>query len=120
MTSILLSKARRRLAAKDPHNVFASTFAETGFLGLGSLVLLLLYFLQKDIGIMKSSNDLSKTFVVSFWTLFVFALLNPSSSIIYQTLFWLLRALIEKSPKLRSRDSFNLTDNVVVEDKGGG
>lgn len=88
------------IAARDPHDVFFSTLAETGFLGFSSLILLLLFFLQKDIAIIKRGEGLSKAFVLSFWTLFVFALLNPSTSIVYQALFWTLRVMIEKSSEI--------------------
>lgn len=90
------------LAAYDPHGIFFKIFAETGFLGLFSFLLLLGYFLNKDIGILFSKEEIPKIFVVSFWTLFLYALVNPSYTTKYQALFWLLRILIEKSKGLYS------------------
>lgn len=85
------------IAAKDPHDIFFSSFAETGTLGLGTFVLLLLYFAKFDLGILKNKkNGLEKAFVISFWTLFLYSLANPSSSITYQGLFWLTRSVIYK------------------------
>ncbi len=85
------------IAAQDPHNVFFSTFAETGTLGLGTFTLLLLYFIKVDFEVLKNKkNGLGKAFVISFWTLFLYSLANPSSSITYQSLFWLTRVAIYK------------------------
>lgn len=84
-------------ASKDPHNVFFSTFAETGVFGIGAFILLLLYFVKSDLALLKKREDgLSKAFIISFWTLFIFSLANPSQSITYQSLFWLLRVILYK------------------------
>lgn len=85
------------IAAQDPHDIFFSTFAETGTFGLGTFVLLLLYFIKEDFEMLKNKkNGLGKAFVISFWTLFLYSLVNPSSSITYQSLFWLTRVAIYK------------------------
>ena len=90
------------LAAYDPHGIFFKIFAETGFLGLFSFLLILGYFLKKDIKILFSKEEIPKIFIVSFWTLFLYALVNPSYTTKYQALFWLLRILVEKSKGLYS------------------
>ena len=90
------------LAAYDPHGVFFKIFAETGFLGLFSFLLILGYFLKNDIKILFLKEEIPKIFVVSFWTLFLYALVNPSYTTKYQALFWLLRILVEKSKGLYS------------------
>jgi len=90
------------LAAYDPHGIFFKIFAETGFLGLFSFLLILGYFLKNDIKILSSKEEIPKIFVVSFWTLFLYALVNPSYTTKYQVLFWLLRILVEKSKGLYS------------------
>jgi len=89
------------IAAHDPHNILFKTFAETGILGLMSLIMLLMYFLRKDFNVLKSDNNLSKAFVVSFWILFSHALFNPTATTKYQVLFWLFRILIEKASSIR-------------------
>ncbi|MFZ5932512.1 MAG: O-antigen ligase family protein [Patescibacteria group bacterium] len=90
------------LAAYDPHGIFFKIFAESGFLGLFSFLLLLAYFLKKDFKILLAKDDIPKTFVISFWTLFLYALINPSYTTKYQALFWLIRVLVEKSKGLYS------------------
>lgn len=90
-----LERKHFELSAQYPHNIFFSTLAETGFIGLISLVLLIFYFAKKDFYILRSKNQLAKSFIISFWTLFVFALFNPSINITYQMLFWTIRVAIE-------------------------
>ena len=82
------------LAAYDPHGVFFKIFAETGFLGLFSFLLILGYFLKNDIKILFLKEEIPKIFVVSFWTLFLYALVNPSYTTKYQALFWLLLSVL--------------------------
>lgn len=82
--------------AKDPLNIFFTTFGETGSLGLFSLLLLIFYFIKKDIELLRQDEPFTKSFVISFWTLFIFAILNPAYSIKYQALWWVLRIVIEK------------------------
>ncbi len=89
-------------AATDTHDIFFQIFAETGILGLGTFVALLFYFIKKDFRLLRQNNaELSKALVVSFWTLFIYSLFNPSlTTITYPSLFWLLRVIIEKSVSL--------------------
>ncbi len=85
------------LAAPYPHDIFFNTFAETGTVGLLALIFLLIYFLKKDLQIIKTKeNGLSKAYVISFWTLFIYGTVNPTDQLAYQTLFWVLRVMIER------------------------
>jgi len=102
-------KREFEIASRDPHNIFFKTFAETGFLGLISLIMLLIYFLRKDFSVLKSNDDLSKAFVVSFWILFSHALFNPTTTAKYQTLFWLFRVLIERTSSIRGAKTAKLS-----------
>lgn len=87
--------------AIDPHDIFFSTFAETGAFGISTFVLLLCYFAVKDLEILRRKKyDLTKAFIISFWTLFMFSVFNPSVSITYLSLFWLLRVMVYKSSNL--------------------
>lgn len=86
-----------QLTNNHPHNIFFGTLAETGFFGLLSFVLLILYFLITDVHLFKSSSLMARAAVVSFWTLFIFANLNVPTTFPYMALFWLLRAIILKS-----------------------
>lgn len=82
-----------------PHNIFFKVFAETGLVGLFALIFALLYFARNDYEAVfkKERNLVQKAFVVSFWTLFVHALFNPTFTVKYQLMFWLLRLMVEKS-----------------------
>lgn len=93
------------VASKDPHNVFFSTFAETGVFGISTFVLLLCYFAAKDLEVLRRKKyGLTKAFIVSFWSLFIYSVFNPSSSITYQSLFWLLRVVLYKLPLLENKN----------------
>jgi O-antigen ligase len=95
-----LETALFNAASTDPHNIFFRTFAETGGVGLSAFILLLLYFLKNDLYLLKEREDLSKALIISFWTLFIFSVLNPSLNIGYLSLFWLLRVMVDKSSSL--------------------
>jgi O-antigen ligase len=94
-------------ASQDPHNIFFSTFAETGAVGLISFLVMLLYFFKKDIRILLLENHkFTKSLIIAFWTLFLYGIFNPTSMIKYQVDFFLMRFLIEflysKNSKLLS------------------
>ncbi len=78
-----------------PHNLFAQTFAETGILGIFSLLLLLGIFAKEDILTIRKNKSLKASLVVSFWLLIFYAMFNPRSPLQYFSLFFMLRALIE-------------------------
>lgn len=80
----------------DPHNLFFSTFANTGFLGLISLILLLGYFFITDTFLYKKKQVMSQIFIIIFWSIFIFALFNPWMYFSYLMPFWLIRGFIEK------------------------
>ncbi len=81
----------------DPHNVFFSTFATSGLLGLISLILMLTYFLINDIKYnYLIKNKLFFPLQVVFWSFFIFSLLNPAKSFYFYAMFWFIRAWIEK------------------------
>jgi hypothetical protein len=51
-------------------------------------------FLATDLRKTFQSNKLIRMFIVSFWSLFIYAFFNPSYGISYNALFFVLRALI--------------------------
>lgn len=89
-------KNKKTIYINDPHNVFLSTFVSSGFVGLTALVILLCYFAHSDFqSLLKYQGLTLKTsFIISFWSLFFFSLLNPSMTYSYQMHFWLLRGII--------------------------
>lgn len=80
-----------------PHNIFFETIAETGFLGLVSVIMLISHFAIKDLTKLKYSERFNTYAVISFWSLLSFSLFNPVNSLIYQNLLWTLRAIIERT-----------------------
>ena len=97
------------LAAFYPHNIFFRTFAETGFLGLISLMMLFAYFIKKDVALLIGNKDLPKAFVVAFWILFIHAFFNPSSTVKFQSFFWLIRILIERTEGIQNHSILLIT-----------
>lgn len=90
------------VTAFHPHNIFFATFSETGFLGLFSLILLLIYFIKTDYQCIKNNKAIFlRILIINFWSLFLFSLVMPDNIIQYIILFWLFRVLIEKTQKLR-------------------
>jgi O-antigen ligase len=98
--SLLIQKEKEaELGTLHPHNIFFNALAETGGLGLASLLLLFLYFLVRDIKIFfkKYKEDLFvRSFIMSFWTLFLAAFFNPSTTVNFYVVFWFLRVAIER------------------------
>ena len=77
------------------HNNFATVFAETGALGFVVYVLILFSFVKRDVLLfLRENNHDQKLLAISFWTLFIYGLFNPSISIGYQVVFWATRGLL--------------------------
>lgn len=97
MASFGLQNKLAQITATHPHSIFFQTFAETGILGFISLLLLLVFFIKSDFfGLMKKNISIN-LIIISFWSLFMFSVLNPPITLQYIILFWFLRALIIKS-----------------------
>lgn len=83
------------IASTNPHNIFAQILSETGFVSLIFYILMIGYFVFYDWRTLKESNNpYPKGFIISFWTLFIYSLFNPTTTLIYNLLFWMLRGLI--------------------------
>jgi len=82
-----------------PHNVFIGHFVESGAFGLISFCVLLIFFIQKDFRILHTNSHVMQIVVASFWSLFLFSLINPAVTLNYTILFWTLRAIIANSDK---------------------
>ncbi len=85
-----------------PHNIFFGTFAETGFLGLFSLVALIILSCIRDYSILTKTNNINKSLVISFWSLLGYSFFNPATSIKFFAFIFLLRILIEQHYKDKS------------------
>lgn len=91
--------------ANEPHNIFFQTFSETGFLGVSAITLLFTYFIKRDYTLLfhlkkKNNNFIQKLLIISFWSIFLYSLLNPASGVRFFALSWLFCVLIEKESQL--------------------
>lgn len=86
-----------RITATHPHSIFFGTLAETGYLGLLSYLALLLYFFITDLKYLQLKKQAPLPFIISFWSLSIYAAFNPPVTLPYFLLFWLLRVFIIKS-----------------------
>lgn len=83
-------------ARENIHNNLATVLAESGYIALFIFVLLLIKFIILDIKTMKDNSYNKRCFVIAFWSLFFFGLLNPPIPTSYQVLFWGMRGLLTK------------------------
>lgn len=83
------------IAASNPHNIFALLISETGYLSFLFYLVMMVYFAIGDfIIVFKEKNKLSTAYIIGFWTIFLYSLVNPTTTYTYNLLFWLFRALI--------------------------
>ncbi len=83
------------IAASNPHNIFALIISETGYINFLVYLIMLIYFAITDLQIiLNKKNIVSISFIISFWTLFIYSLVNPTTTYTYNLLFWTLRVLI--------------------------
>ena len=83
-----------QIASTNPHNIFAQILSELGFISLLFYLIMISYFAISDIKILLKQNNFAKAVIISFWSLFIYSLFNPTTTLTYNSLFWLLRALI--------------------------
>ncbi len=88
-----------QLGEYSPHNVLFRTLSETGALGIITYLILLTFFATSDYRYIRKTKKtlFLDAYIVSFWTIFVFMLFNPSYSIYMMGWFWFIRAIIEAS-----------------------
>lgn len=95
-----LSQTGRFVLINDPHDMFFSALANTGFLGLFSLIALTVSFFLADLMVWRQADNRLRSFIIAFWALFIYATLNPWMYFAYLVFFWFLRGLIEKTKAL--------------------
>lgn len=83
-----------QIASTNPHNIFAQILSELGFLSLLFYLIMISYFAISDIKILLKQDNFAKAVIISFWSLFIYSLFNPTTTLTYNSLFWILRALI--------------------------
>lgn len=88
----------------DPHNIFISTFSQTGFFGLMAIILMLIYFIKNDLPTIFLESQkgrsriilLKKIFILSFWLLLIYLFFHPFNTIRSFFYFGFLRIVITK------------------------
>jgi O-antigen ligase len=83
-----------RIASTNPHNIFAQILSETGLISLIFYTGMLGYFGYTDIKILQGKNYIKRAFVLSFWTLFSYSIFNPTTTLTYNSVFCVLRAML--------------------------
>lgn len=85
-----------QMTLASPHNIVSTTLSETGILGLFSLILLLLGFINRDLHFLsKKILGIEDIYVIASWTIFIYSLFNPFSTVFINGWFWFLRGCIE-------------------------
>ena len=81
--------------ARLPHTIFAMTLAETGLLGITALFVMLLYLGTHDVRTyFRTKDHIYSSFAIAFWTLFIYAVLNPVANFNFWVLFFLFRGVL--------------------------
>jgi len=94
--SSYLNRYRAFVTIDDPHNIFFSTFATTGFTGVVSLSALFLVFLYSDIRTIFTKKDKMINALISvYWSIVLFSLFNPWLYFSYLGYLWFIRGSIE-------------------------
>src|SRR6185369_14631582 len=79
------------IASRNPHTILAQLLVESGAIGLVYFAAMLLWFAIADVRQMLTNNLLKKAYIISFWSLFSYSLFNPTTTLSYVSLFFLLR-----------------------------
>jgi O-antigen ligase len=84
------------VSSLNPHNIFAQIVAETGLIGLLYYLFMLGVFIKYDWKIFKQpkKSEFTTACVIAFWSLFSYSVFNPSTTLTYNTLFWILRGMV--------------------------
>lgn len=101
-------KKQAEIASTNPHNIFAQTLSETGLISLVFFLFVLGVFLKGDLRIVKQGDKERVALVISFWTLFAYSVFNPSTTLGYNGLFWILRAALIQPTQPQNRGSRSL------------
>lgn len=84
------------IASTNPHNIFAQILTETGLASMLFYAGMLGYFAYGDFRTLfkRKEGQTGKAFIISFWTLFLYSLFNPTTTLTYNTFFWVIRGII--------------------------
>lgn len=80
----------------SPHNILFHILSETGIFGLISFLAIIVNFFIEDYFYLKKRQiNYCFGYILSYWSIFIFLLLNPSHTIFNIGWFWFIRGVIE-------------------------
>ncbi len=92
-------KIEAELLSLNPHNIFFHLLAETGSIGLLSLVIVLIYFIFQDWSIFTQKKNsklpIYSILISGFWILFTFAIFHGQVGFQFYALLFGFRAVLE-------------------------
>lgn len=91
---LLTEEIRRKeniLAEEYSHNIFGLLLVESGVPSFIIFLIILLIFLKNDFRLILLRDYSKITFMIGFWTIFLYSLFNPLISGSVNFLFWFLR-----------------------------
>lgn len=84
-----------RMSKARPHSIIFQLLGETGIIGLTTFSVLVLYFIFQDIKyLMWKKPNFILSYIISSWSVMIYALLNPADTIYVTGWFWFLRGVI--------------------------
>jgi len=90
------NKHWQTIVYQNPHNIFFNIYAESGIIGLISFCALIISYLFKDIKeLLVKKNQLYLVIMLAFWELLLFGITNPTYSVQFWILFFILRSLLD-------------------------
>lgn len=88
-------KAHYEESANSPHSIVSQTLAESGYLGLLLLFIMITVFAKNDISILMMKKWFpAYPYVISFWGLFLYALFSPFDTVFKTGWFWFIRGIL--------------------------
>jgi|GEM_PF-1548153 len=90
----ITNSRQSQIASEYVHNYFGLLLSESGFLSFGVFLLIVIFFIRNDWKIIQSHHQFHIAYVIAFWTLFIYASLNPLVPGTSQVLFWGIRGVL--------------------------
>lgn len=82
-----------------PHNIIFQLLSETGLIGLIPFVMLLIFFIVRDITFYKDQkySHSINAYIISSWSLIAYSFFNPADSVFIIGWFWFCRGIVAGS-----------------------
>jgi len=78
-----------------PHNWLAQNYAEMGLVGGIVSLIMVMFFIVTDLKLLRKSSTIEQRACIgTFWSLMIYAFLNPIAPLTFYANFWILRIII--------------------------